>query len=200
MSSLPSQRASYPHTARQSGIVLLALLALTNFALAAELAANGYYRTGEAVREKHIAMVNVKVYRITHEMKKLPLVRSKQAMIDINTDKAFTMTMLRDVESDKIQKALREAFAMNGYQDQAKIDQFISAFGKQKQLKKDTAVVIAYNADTQVTTVSTSPTERVSIPGYDFMKATWSIWFGKIDDPHIGDALMAGVPASAPSR
>ena len=31
-----------------------------------------------------------------------------------------------------------------------------------------------------------------TITGIDFMKATWSIWFGKIDQKELGDQLLKG--------
>lgn len=30
-----------------------------------------------------------------------------------------------------------------------------------------------------------------TIGGVDFMKAVWSLWFGKIDQPRLGDDLMS---------
>ncbi len=32
-----------------------------------------------------------------------------------------------------------------------------------------------------------------TVAGVDFMKATWSVWFGKIDPPSIGDRLIANL-------
>jgi hypothetical protein len=31
----------------------------------------------------------------------------------------------------------------------------------------------------------------VYLEGTDYMKATWSIWFGRSDDPELGDALIS---------
>lgn len=28
------------------------------------------------------------------------------------------------------------------------------------------------------------------------MRATWSIWFGEIDPPDLGDDLISGIPAT----
>jgi hypothetical protein len=33
-----------------------------------------------------------------------------------------------------------------------------------------------------------------SVDGVDFMKAVWSIWFGKIDQPSLGDQLISRIP------
>jgi hypothetical protein len=30
-----------------------------------------------------------------------------------------------------------------------------------------------------------------TVAGQDFMKAVWSIWFGKIDQPSMGDQLIS---------
>jgi len=37
------------------------------------------------------------------------------------------------------------------------------------------------------------PRGNASVGGADFMKAVWSIWFGKIDQPSLGDAMIANM-------
>ena len=32
------------------------------------------------------------------------------------------------------------------------------------------------------------------VEGVDFMRATWSIWFGKIDQAKLGDQLISKIP------
>ena len=169
---------------------LFALCAVALFALpvaALERDRDGYYHTGEGIRVKKVAFINVKVYAIDHYMRDLPPSKSKQAMIDANVDKRFSWKMLRTVESEKIRDALREAFAKNGYGDGAKIDSFLGSFGK--ELKEGDQVTINYDAAKKTTTV-TSPSGSATVEGEDFMKATWSIWFGKIDQPNLGDSLL----------
>jgi hypothetical protein len=34
----------------------------------------------------------------------------------------------------------------------------------------------------------------VTVDGVDFMKAVWSIWLGKIDQPKLGDQLISQLP------
>lgn len=169
---------------------LFALCAVVLFALPAaalERDPDGYYHTGEGVRIKKVAFINVKVYAIDHYMKDLPPSKSKQAVIDADVDKRFSWKMLRTVESEKIKNALREAFAKNGYGDSAKINSFLGSFGK--ELKEGDQVTINYDAAEKTTTV-TSPSGSATVQGVDFMKATWSIWFGKIDQPNLGDSLL----------
>ena len=95
---------------------LLALVALGLFALPAsalERGRDGYFHTGEGIRYKKIAFINIKVYSIDHYMKDLPPQKSKQAVIDANVDKRISWKMLRTVDADKIKNALREAYAKN---------------------------------------------------------------------------------------
>ena len=110
-------------------------------------------------------------------MKQLPPAKSKQAVIDLDTGKKFTWTMMRDVDQEKIQNALKEAFAMNGYGDSGKIGQFIGAF--KGDLKEKAHVTIVYDADKKDTSVSVRGGGSATVAGVDFMKAVWSIWFGK---------------------
>ncbi len=169
---------------------LLALAAVGLMALPAsalERDRDGYYHTGDAVRVKKVAFINVKVYAIDHYMKELPPQKSKDAVVNAETDKRFSWRMLRSVGGDKIREALREAFALNGYNDAGKINSFVGAVGK--ELKEGDTVTIRYDAARKATTITT-PAGSATVPGEDFMKATWRIWFGKIDQSHLGDSLI----------
>jgi len=179
---------------KRSALLTLLVLALVTIVAAAwgiEPDKNGWYFTGSGVRTKSIAFVAVKVYAIRHDMKQLPSGKSKQAMIEADVDKKLTWRMLRDVDAEKIQNALKEAYAMNGYSDGGKISSFLGAMNK--ELKEGTYVTISYNAAAKSTSISVSNGGSASVAGADFMKATWSIWFGKIDQPSLGDALMANL-------
>ncbi len=174
-------------------------LALAVFALlfapvarALDKGADGYFHTGDGIRVKTVAFITVKVYAIGHDMKELPAQKSKQAVIDMDTGKRFTWRMLRDVDAGKIQNALKEAFAMNGYADAGKIGQFTGAFTG--DLKEGQYVTITYDADAKATTIRVlGGGGSATIAGADFMKAVWSIWFGKIDQPSLGDALISKI-------
>lgn len=169
---------------------LLALVALGLFALPAsalERDRDGYFHTGEGIRYKKVAFINVKVYAIDHYMKDLPPAKSKQAVINADVDKRFSWKMLRTVDAEKIRNALREAYAKNGYGDAAKINPFVDALNK--ELKEGDLVTITYDAAKKQTTIS-SPAGSATVAGEDFMKATWSIWFGKIDQKDLGDSLL----------
>ena len=146
--------------------------------------------TGDAIRTKSVGPFTAKVYAIRHDMKERPAAKTKQAIIDADVDKKFTWTMLRDVDSSKIQKALREAFTMNGFNDQGRINQFVGAFNKE-EVKEKSGVVISYNAAAKTTTIWVQNGGTATLQGPEFMKAVWSIWFGKIDQPSMGDQLMA---------
>ena len=169
---------------------LLALVALGLFAMPAsalERDHDGYFQTGEGIRYKKIAFINIKVYDIEHYMKELPPQKSKQAVIDANVDKKFSWKMLRSVGAEKIRDALREAYAKNGYSDAAKIGSFVDSITR--ELKEGDSVVIKYDAAKRATTI-TSPAGSATVAGEDFMKATWKIWFGNIDQKNLGDELL----------
>jgi hypothetical protein len=146
--------------------------------------------TGEAVRTKSVGPFTAKVYSIRHDMKEKPASKSKQAVIEADVDKKFTWRMLRDVETVKIKKALTEALQQNGFNDAARTGQFVGAFS-QEEIKEDSAVVISYSAADKVVTIWVKGGSAAKIAGQDFMKAVWSIWLGKIDQPSMGDQLIA---------
>jgi hypothetical protein len=169
--------------------IAILLFGVASPAFALEPGKDGWYNTGDGVRTKTVAIITAKVYAIRHDMKGPLPAKSKQAVIDADVDKRFSWYMLRDVEGEKIQKALRDAFAMNGYGDQGKIGQFVGAFSK--ELKEKGSVSISYSAATKTVSVWVAGGGSASIGGADFMKAVWSIWFGKIDQPSLGDALIS---------
>ncbi len=176
---------------------LVAMLGVAAFltvgsAFALDRQGDGYFHTGSGTRVKHITIIgDVKVYAIGHAMKDLPPQKSKQAVIDIDTSKFFAWTMLRDVDQEKIQNALREAYQLNGYGDTAKINQALGVFNK--ELTENTNVRISYDSAAKATTFSVVGGSSTTIPGIEFMKATWSIWFGKIDQPSLGDELISKI-------
>jgi hypothetical protein len=83
---------------------------------------------------------------------------------------------------------------MNGYTDGAKIDQFLGAFTK--AVPENTLITISYGNASKSTTIAVSGDGTATIPGTDFMHGVWSIWFGKIDQPELGDALIQRIPES----
>src|SRR5579863_6735931 len=172
--------------------VFLALLTLTLFvapsARALDRGADGYFHTGDGIRVKSVAFVNFKVYAIGHDMKELPPTKSKQAVIDMDTGKRFTWKMMRDVDASKIQNALKEAYAQNGFNDAGRIGQLVGAFNA--DLKEGQYVTITYESGATTLRVLGGG-GSATVQGADFMKATWSIWFGKIDQPSLGDALIS---------
>ena len=171
----------------QKIVAAAVVLGLACSAAALERDRDGYFHTGDGVRVKKVAFIHVKVYAIDHYMKDLPPQKSKQAVIDADVDKRFSWKMLRTVDGEKIRNALREAYAKNGYGDGAKIDPFVSAIAG--ELKEGDAVTISYDAAKKATTI-VCPAGSATVKGADFMKATWSIWFGKIDQPALGDSLI----------
>lgn len=159
--------------------------------LVSNLIANDFVTTGSGVRVKKIAFVSVNVYNITHQMKNPPASKNAQAIIDADVDKRFTLKLLRNVDAEKIANAIKEAFDRNGYTNKANIDTFSSVLTG--DIKEGETVTISYNSATKTTSCSfAGKTSNVS--GIDFMKATWSIWFGKIDQPNLTQDLMSKLP------
>jgi hypothetical protein len=153
---------------------------------------NGYYLTGTGVRQKEVALFNVDVYVISHYMRDLPSTKTKGAVIAADVDKMFALRMLRELSAEQIRDALRKSFAENGYHDQTKINAFVAAVAK--PMPKGATITIRYDAATKITTASAKGNPPISIPGVDFMRATWSIWLGRIDQDDLGDALIERIP------
>jgi hypothetical protein len=173
--------------------LIAALLLAVTSAWALEPGADGYYHTGTGIRVKSIAFIDIKVYQVSHFMKQLPETKSKRAVIDMDVDKKISWTMLRDVDAEKVQNALREGYQKNGYSDGGKIGRFTGAFTQ--ELKEKTGVNIVYNSANKTTTISVGGGGgTATVDGVDFMKATWSIWFGNIDQPKLGDAMISKIP------
>jgi hypothetical protein len=165
-------------------------LLVATFVSVPALADGDWVHTGSAVRTKSVGPFNAKVYSIRHDMKGKPSEKSKAAVINADVDKKFTCQMLRDVDAEKIQKALREGFAMNGFSDAGRINQFVAAF--KDEVKENSTFVISYTAANKTTTIWVqSGGGRAAVAGDDFMKAVWSLWFGRIDQPSMGDQLIA---------
>jgi hypothetical protein len=182
------QRSRPMNLVRSKTTVLLATLVAVLLATMSAWADGDWKLTGSGTRVKTIAIVDVNVYAISHYMKEIPATKTKQAVIDADTDKKFVWTMKRDVDNEKISKALTEAFAMNGYTDAGKIASFMGAF--KSELKEKATVTISYDSTKKETTVKTD-SGSATIGGVDFMKGVWSIWFAKIDQPKLGDALIS---------
>ncbi|HEY1959144.1 MAG TPA: chalcone isomerase family protein [Polyangiaceae bacterium] len=169
---------------------LLATVAVAPSALALQPDGAGWYHTGDAVRQKTVVFITANVYQIGHDMKCV-VPHSKQAVIDADCDKKFTWRMMRDVGSGKIVDAMKEAYDKNGYHDGGKINQALGAFNA--EFKNGATVTISYNAANKTTTFWEQGGGSATVAGIDFMKATWSVWFGRIDPPSFGDRLIANL-------
>lgn len=159
------------------------------FVLSGAAIADDYIFTGKGIRVKTVLIVDVNVYEISHFMTQRPAEKSKRAVIDADVSKKFECKMLRDLDGEKLKTALKDAYAMNGYTDQAKIGTILRAFTG--DLKEGQKFSIKYDASKKSTTFAVDGKGSVTVDGVDFMKGTWSIWFGKIDQPKLGDALIS---------
>ncbi len=168
-----------------SSIVLGISLLVLGMEISAQAAS--FTTTGSGVRVKKIAFVSVNVYAITHQMKDVPATRSASEFINAETDKRLILKMKRDVEAAKIVTAINEAYALNGYSNKANQDSFSSVLTG--DLKENDTITISYNATSKAVTCNYAG-KTSTVNGADFMKATWSIWFGKIDQPALTSALV----------
>lgn len=148
-----------------------------------------WIQTGEGVREKTLAWVHVQAYTISHWVQKQPSILSKSALNDLEADKKFSITMLRNVRAGQMKGMFRDAYALNGYCDKARIDQFLSALTR--DLVKGDHITITYAPLCQATTLTLQGGGTAVIPGREFMRATWSLWFGQSEQPALGDALVS---------
>jgi hypothetical protein len=178
--------------ARTKYPALLAAFAAVLLTVTSLFAQSDYKLTGTGIRVKTIAFIDINVYEISHYTKQLPATRSKQAMIELDAGKKFVWKMLRDVDREKMVTALKDAYAMNGYTDAAKIAQAMSVI--KGEIKEKTRVTVEYDAEKKATTLTVEGAGSTTVSGIDFMKATWSIWFGKIDQPKLGDQLLSKLP------
>lgn len=183
--------------------LLLAILAFV-LSLASLAAADGFVPTGSGIRVKKILFASVNVYSLSHSMASVPKAATKgemrAAIIQADVDKRYDLRLMRDVGEDKIKDAIKEAYANNGYGDQAKIGQFMALLNR--ELKEGTHIGIAYSAAAKTTTISVTIPDKggkpysasATISGADFMKGTWSIWLGKFDQPSLSDELVSKAP------
>jgi len=144
--------------------------------------------TGSGTRVKTVVFVDVNVYSISHFVKGEVSDKSKSGIIKADIDKKFEWKFLRDVEKEKVVQAARDAFALNGYSNSANIDKYVGAFADMKEGAK---VSIVYDSSKKTTTIKVGGGGSATIDGVDFMNAVWSVWFGKIDQPKLGDQLIS---------
>jgi hypothetical protein len=164
------------------------LLTISPMAPAAQRAADGYYRTGSAVQTANHWPFTIELFTIWHDTMQLPPANTRRAIIDLDADKRFTLQMMRDLDADKLRTGLREAFHRNGYADDATIDRFLAPLSG--TLANGKLMWIYYDATEKRTRLLVDANALSSIEGFDFMRATWSIWFGNSKPSDIGDALI----------
>lgn len=149
-----------------------------------------YQRTGQAVQIGNHWPFRIEICSITHEVKRLPAVKSSQAVIDLEADKRLTLEMLRDIDMERFTFMLRAGYRRNGYDDVKRVTALLQALSG-KELKKGDVVTIRYDPATKVTRLAVKGGETSSVEGVDFMRATWSLWFGKTSPSDMGEQLAS---------
>jgi len=150
--------------------------------------AEEWRETGSGTRVKTVVFVDVNVYKISHFVKGEVADKTKAGIIKADVDKKVVWTMLRDVDKEKVQQTARDAFALNGYTNKANIDKYVAAFS---DLKEKAKITVTYDSSKKTTTIVVTGGGTATIEGVEFMQAVWSNWFGKIDQPKLGDQLIS---------
>ncbi len=162
---------------------MLAALFLVGFSAFAD----DWKLTGNGIRVKTVVFVDVNVYKISHFIKGDVADKSKAGIIKADIDKKFVWTMMRDVDKEKVQQTARDAFALNGYTNSGNIEKYVGAYA---DLKEGAKITISYDSTKKETTIAVGGGGTATVGGVEFMNAVWSVWFGKIDQPKLGDALI----------
>jgi hypothetical protein len=142
---------------------------------------DGFSRTGEA--EPHAGIL-----RLVHDVRVLPALRSRQALLDLDADKRMTLQALRDLPGDRVRTTLVERYAKRGFADAARVERFLAPL--HGVIAKGTSATFSYQTAEKVTRLTvgtTSTTEK----GLDFMQATWALWFGASAPADTAEELMS---------
>lgn len=145
---------------------------------------DGYFRTGEA--EPHEGLI-----RVVHDVERLPADPSRQALLDVDVDKRLTLIALSDVDADTMREGLRERFARRGFGDRERVDRFLAALTG--RIARGQSVIISYDAAAKITRLAVEGRTATTGEGLDFMRATWSLWFGESVPSSLADSLRSEV-------
>jgi hypothetical protein len=176
-------------------LAIAALLAGLDRECAAELekTEDGQYITGTAVRTKRVLFVDVEVYRAIHSIKELPASPTKQGVVEADSDKRMAITMLRNVDLHRIIEGIEEGYRRNNWKEMKKVKQLFSILTG--HLSAGDTFWVEYDAEAETTTAIEKNGRRSSVEGRDFMIATWSAWFYKIDSPGFSNRLVKDLTA-----
>ena len=107
---------------------------------------------------------------------------SAEAIIDDDVERRIVLHMLREVESDKLYGAFREAVEANHTQDvlsaiDVQMQQMAQIFKSMEVAKKGDVIMLDYQPASG-TRISVNGTERGTIAGAGFNRALLRIWLG----------------------
>jgi hypothetical protein len=149
--------------------------------------ADGFYRTGDV--EPHRGIL-----RLAHEVRVLPRVRSRQALLELDADKRMSLQALRELPGDRARRTLGERYAKRGFTDAARVERFLAPL--HGPIAKGSSIVFAYDSATQTTHLTVGDA-HTSETGLDFMRATWALWFGPTAPAATAEELMRHLPETA---
>ena len=180
--------------------LLLSLLFSAGPLASAELAKgeDGFYVTGAATRTKRVLFMTVEVYRATHAMKEIPDPTTTDAVAEANVDKKMTIRFLRNVDLQKIIDGIKEGYRRNGWNEMEKVEELFSIL--KGDLRKNDVFSVEYQAENETLIAIGGDGRTSSVAGRDFMVATWSAWFKKIDSPGFSERLIANLKSRSGSE
>lgn len=126
---------------------------------------------------------------------KTPSKNAKEVITSDQPKAVLIRVVYKEIPAEKWQEGWKEGFAITAPTAEGElkklIDQFIYLFNE--PIKKGEQVLISYDP-TRGTEVVIKGKSKAILPGKDFMKALWSIWFG--DKPASGE-LKSGMLGEA---
>ena len=148
---------------------------------------------GESVRAKKVAFMTFDVYRAKLWANDKSLLESKGELAILGVEQlqqiAIEMNFLRNVESEKIMTAFKEAIEYNSIENKGPIQEFISHIAMLGEIKKEQRLVILGSKEkdgVETIYLQMNQTQIAKITGpKGFISQIFSIWLGKTGDENL---------------
>jgi hypothetical protein len=137
---------------------------------------SGYYLTGQAKVEPSSGPK----YMVVHEMKTLPEGKDPGSARQADITKRFVFTFVADTTCDEVKEHFRSGLVRNGI-GASVASSFTSQVGLacvSGAVKRHQQMVLAYSADSKLTTVWVDGKGVATIQGIESMRTLWGIWLG----------------------
>ena len=142
---------------------------------------------GAGIRTKKIALFRLNVYLAEWFVNETKPWKKSIDHLDEISPVAMRMTFLRDVETEKMESAFRDAFKVNKIQtDDPTIKKFLSLVLEEGQIKKGSSMTLSgvVQSDKSEKLIYESGSGKISeiIGPAGFLKQIFSIWFGEVSE------------------